>query len=143
MLSVIPVGASVRLFFPLVVAQLFVVLPRSRIIASAACRIRPEVNLAFLDHSPYNLFLSIRLMRSSFAGVSAIFSWNPAAASASSACKVLFTGAPAQPASTINNPGANIARIGMRLSHAICYLPISSTLLHCRSKILYYNSGVL
>jgi hypothetical protein len=36
---------------------LIVVLPRSRIIASAACRIRPEVNLAILDHSPYNLLL--------------------------------------------------------------------------------------
>jgi len=124
MLSVMPVGASVRLFFPLVVAQLFVVLPRSRIIASAAYRIRPEVNLAVLDHSPYNLFLrdvydAVELCRSvrhlqlepggceCFLGLQSLVHRHP------------------QLASTINNPDANIAGIPMRLSHSICCPPFS------------------
>jgi hypothetical protein len=57
MLILIPVGALVHLFFPPVLEQLFVVLASSFIIASAVCRVRPEVNLPILDHNPYNFFL--------------------------------------------------------------------------------------
>jgi hypothetical protein len=57
MLGLIPVGALVRLFFPLVLEQLFVVMGSSLVIASAARRIGPEVKLPIIDLGPYNLLL--------------------------------------------------------------------------------------
>jgi len=50
MLSLIPAGTLIRLFFPLVFEQLRVIVASSRIIAPAALRIRPQVDLLFSDH---------------------------------------------------------------------------------------------
>ena len=57
MLFLIPVDVLRFLGFLLIDVQLIVALWRPLVIASAARRIRPEVNLPILDHSPHNLFL--------------------------------------------------------------------------------------